>query len=225
MQIDYKKIRLEKYRENRDNVLKDIDTPEMKLKIANWANLHSFTEEEVRAQILTNEMFRCLFAKDPSKQNFAENAFRDFLKNISGAMNVRKLPGVGKNALYIKEDGSVIQGLELEKDSLTEYNSSKSIDFNFDWKSKTDAFYKIYITHKYTNEEGGAQDNQYEDAKKFLKNAKNNNDKNSIFLAILDGEYYLNHSRLDVPNLHYGVENKILAMTSDHIEGFLNSLP
>jgi hypothetical protein len=222
--IDYKKIRQEKFLENKVQMLSELETPELSLKIQNWAERHGYTPEAVKEKILTDEMFRCNFLKDPAKQNYAEKAFEAYLKTISQIINPRKLPGVGKNSLYVKNDGSITTGLLLEKDSLVEAESTKSIDFEFEWKSKT-CHYKIYCTHKLTTDEGGAQDNQHYDAIKFMKNAKNNTDQNVIFLAILDGDYYLQGHRLDVDNKNYGIENKLLAMTSDHLEGFLELLP
>ena len=38
---------------------------------------------------------------------------------------------------------------------------------------------------------GGAQDNQYKDIQDFLHHSRDCNEKNTIFLAICDGDYYL----------------------------------
>jgi len=38
---------------------------------------------------------------------------------------------------------------------------------------------------------GGAQDNQYKDIQDFLNHSRDCNEKNTIFLAICDGNYYL----------------------------------
>ena len=64
--------------------------------------------------------------------------------------------------------------------------ATKSIDFYWEVGKN-----KFYATHKYTHEDREAQDNQYIDVQTFLKNAFDNDDKNTYFLAICDGEYYL----------------------------------
>lgn len=65
----------------------------------------------------------------------------------------------------------------------------KSIDFtwNYHYKDKT---LKFYATHKHTSEDGGAQDNQFNDVKEFNSNAMVCDDNNIYFFSITDGAYY-----------------------------------
>lgn len=67
-------------------------------------------------------------------------------------MNVRTLPQSGKNVVRFSTKGEIISSKEL--------NCSKAADFYIG---------SYYITQKYTGENnGGAQDNQYEDVIRFL---------------------------------------------------------
>ena len=50
----------------------------------------------------------------------------------------------------------------------------------------------LFAVHKYTMEDGGAQDNQYREAKETLKQVHDSRGKVSVNLAaILDGDYYV----------------------------------
>jgi hypothetical protein len=63
---------------------------------------------------------------------------------------------------------------------------SKYIDCKVEIKE-----YKIYIKTSFLMNAGGAQDNQYKDIQDFLNHSRDCNEKNAIFLAICDGDYYL----------------------------------
>ncbi len=76
----------------------------------------------------------------------------------------------------------MFKGTELEGQA----KDIKSIDF--EWEVGA---FKFFASHKYTKDGGGAQDNQYEDIQNFLRHTRDCNLKNTIFLAICDGEYYL----------------------------------
>jgi len=222
--IDYRKIRKEKTLENTEKVLLEIDSDQMNEKISNWAEKFGFTFDQVKAKIKQDEMFRCCFIKDPSRQNFAEKEVEKYLKTIHGVQNLKKLPTAGPKALYILSDGEMVSGISLEQGSKSEQESTKSLDFFLNWTSSSNNTYSIYITHKYTYEKGGSQDNQYFDALKFLKNASLNQLKDHVFIALLDGEYY-EKGKLVSANNCYEVFHKIKAISSEEIEIFLNSLP
>ena len=50
---------------------------------------------------------------------------------------------------------------------------------------------KFYATHKYTNEPGGSQDNQYKDVQQFHEESRSCLNSDVYFLSITDGAYYL----------------------------------
>ena len=179
--MNYKEEYNKKIKENVGKVLQELDTPEMILKIKNWANRFSYSFEEIRQKIIDDEIFRCVFAKDPAKQNLYQTIAGKYISSLEFVKNFQILPASGANALFL-DNGKILSGKELKNKS----KETKSIDFYWEVGKN-----KFYATHKYTHEDGGAQDNQYIDVQTFLKNAFNNDDKNTYFLAICDGEYYL----------------------------------
>ena len=120
------------------------------------------------------------YAKDPLKQNFAELFQHDYLRNVKGKLAITKMSGGGKKASYLIE-GKMVSGLSKKPSGS---NSTKSIDFQCD---------NEYYYAKHTSAEGGAQDNQCDDGKRFIEQAniyatQHNDDK--VFILLVDGAYY-----------------------------------
>ena len=59
--------------ENLKNVINELETEDMKLKISNWANKFGYSFDEIKEKITNDEIFRCVFVKDPAKQNLYQN--------------------------------------------------------------------------------------------------------------------------------------------------------
>lgn len=112
-----------------------------------------------------------LYLKDPLKQNIAEKSQIEYLQLKTG-FYVQKL---NTRELSLNSSGRIIEG---------NVQGIKSIDFIIQ------ARHKYYGFLKYTKENGGAQDNQYNDALHFIEAAINNQDSNTYFLIGLDGDYY-----------------------------------
>ncbi len=153
---------------NIEEVRKDIDKTWVKQKIQNHLEAFNglFTYDEIRADILTNTITASKFCKDPSKQNISENLAAEVL-------NWKKLPAQGKNCIRFNDNGDIVSASS---------GNTKSADF-----------YEMgyYITQKYTEGDGGAQDNQRNDVIDFLK-------RGSIkykVMAIVDGDYWDNKYR------------------------------
>ena len=117
-----------------------------------------------------------MFAKNPSKQNFYEKMAAERIKKIKFIGDFKNLPN---QYLY------VLRGAIIKKNYLKVYPQAKTIDFSFKYKK-----YQIYVSHKYTKESGGAQDNQYKDLQDFIKKCRDCKTSNHFFLAIADGDYY-----------------------------------
>lgn len=152
---------------------------ELKLKIENECRYKDFAFNEVIEKIQNDYMYATFFAKDPMKQNLAEKLQLRLLK--LKYPNVKKLPNNGKNSIYIS-DGNIVS-LSNIKDKTT-----KSIDF---W----DPVNKIFFYAKYINEKGGAQDNQFEDCKSFVREARSTLSIN--FKLIIDGDYF-NEEKINI---------------------------
>ena len=116
--IDYvEKLKLDARKENIKTLRKEIDQSWVKTKIktfvAAWDGV--FTENEVREQILTNDIVAAKFAKDPGRQNIGEIA----VKNLLGAD--KKL---GTNDVRFTSEGEMVSGPARA-------GYSKSADFFF----------------------------------------------------------------------------------------------
>lgn len=130
--------------------------------------------------IMKDDVAAYSYAKDPLKQNFAELFQHDYLRDVKGKTEIAKMSSGGKKAHYLI-DGEMVSGLSKKPSGS---NSTKSIDFQCD---------NEYYYAKHTSAEGGAQDNQCDDGKRFIEQAniyatKHNDDK--VFILLVDGEYY-----------------------------------
>lgn len=45
----------------------------MQQKILNWSNKFGYSFDEIKNKIINDEIFRCVFVKDPAKQNLYQN--------------------------------------------------------------------------------------------------------------------------------------------------------
>ena len=158
------KKKIEQRQNNLKQVRTEINLSWMQTKIDNFYERQGkiFSKEKIIYEIMNNDIVAALFAKDPSKQNITE-------KLVTEILHISKLPSQGKNCIRFSETGEIV--------NTSKPNHTKSADFQINnW----------YITQKYTKEEGGAQDNQYNDVIDFLT-------KGSIshkVAALVDGDYW-----------------------------------
>lgn len=168
--IDYvEKLKLEARKKNILVVREEIDKAWVKTKINTFITAWDgmWSAEEVKEQILTNDIVAAKFAKDPGRQNIGEVA----VNNLLGAD--KKL---GVNQVRFNERGEKISGPQ-------QVGCSKSADYFLD-----DG---IYYTQKFTTGSGGAQDLAYHDVIEFLEKGS------ILYKvgAILDGTYWDNGKR------------------------------
>lgn len=159
VESEKKKARLR----NIEQVRKEIDSSWVEEKIMNHVRAFDgiMTKEEVKEAILSNIIVASKFCKDPGKQNISEKLAAEVLK-------LDKLPSAGKNCIRFDDEGNI---------TFTSTGNTKSADFICDG---------YYATQKYTDGEGGAQDNQRNDVIDFLKRGSI---KNKV-MAIVDGPYW-----------------------------------
>lgn len=189
--INIKKVMIDA---NKKNVPKYLQ-----LKITNQVEMKSLDYDIVINKIKKDELYASFFAKDPLKQNVAKKLQLELLQKVN--INCNNLPTSGKNTFYLNN------GKLTKKKSI---DSTKSLDF-YDEKEKT--FYYA----KYTNENGGAQDNQYNDVKKFIKEASkycNLNNDNYKFVLLIDGNYY---TKRKIKCLTKFITNKKVSIINSHI--------
>lgn len=136
-------------------------------------------------------------AKDPKRQNIYEFLFLDYMKK--NGRNIKKLPSRGSKAVYLSKN-------ELLEENSTDAETTKSLDY---YERINDREYFYY--HKFTESRGGAQANQYIDAKTFVrlsnKYCKNNSD-NFSFIAVVDGPFYRDQEKDHLKSLAGAYLNK-----------------
>ena len=185
------KRKIEMRKENMRILRENIDSADVKVKITNHAKRfdNMFSYEEIKEQILTNDLTASLFCKDPSKQNIAETYGLELLK-------LKKLSSQGKNCIRFSPTGEIVH---------TSTGNTKSAD----------TIYKdAYTTMKYTEEDGGAQDNQKRDVIEFLEKGS----KKYKVCAILDGPYW-KKGREELKELFKDNPNVVAITSIDEILG------
>ena len=187
MPIDYAEVKRLAWEENTRHI--DLHTPSTLLKVRNWAMLRGIGLDDLLSDIECSKYFKLAFVKDPNRQNIYEKAAFEFLCGIALLKNVVKLPSSGERALFVS-NGILTPGENVPR-TRREERKSKSIDFKFIVKPcgrrKVDLI--CYAMHKYTEAEGGAQDNQCADLQLFLENCPIK--RQECFIVFADGDYYI----------------------------------
>ena len=162
---DYvKKEKIQARKRNIEEVRKDIDKAWVKEKIENHMAAFNglFTFNEIRQEILTSDLVASKFCKDPSKQNISEN--------LAGkVLGWNKCSQSGPKSIRFDENGDIVK--------IKSPGTTEAVDFNE---------MGYYITQKFTEEEGGAQNNQKEKVITFLKQGSI---KHKV-MAVVDGNYW-----------------------------------
>lgn len=170
-------------------------------KLKKYAERYDFDLNYLQQEILENVHLINHIAKDPQKQNFHEKLVEKYINsNFEEFQEFEILPKNSEKSIYLSN------GLVVSRNNLTTKNHTKSIDFK--WKYKN---YIVYASHKYTKDRGGAQDNQYDDVKSFLKHARENINKENLFIAICDGDYYREKKFQELRNLVIGSRKCIIS--------------
>jgi len=175
--IDIEFLKKIKRAENLRTLRKEIDKTWVNNKIKNHINRHpylaNFSVKQIKEMILNDDFIASFFIKEPGRQNISENAIAEYISNIAG---VEDFVNHGSSVNLFVINGKITEKREP---------GIKSIDYTWNWNGR-----KVYASQKYTAENGGAQDNQYNDILSFLKNSQGNEEH--IFIAIIDGDYYNN---------------------------------
>lgn len=172
--------------QNAEKLRANINASDVKTKIHNWAERYSLEPEFVRYKVLTDDTFALQFVKDPAKQSLHQKiAAKHIASNIPLVMDFKTLPANGANAEYVSK-GMVVPGSVIHAAT---NDHGKSIDFKWNYNRGSLTF-TVFVTHKHTKEEGGSQDNQFADVKRFLQDTQQAHNDNQLFLAICDGDYY-----------------------------------
>ena len=205
MKIDYQLEYRKQLQKNISLVRSEIENPDFVLKLTNHAEKFSRDFDEIKSKIMTDDLYAEWFAKDPAKQNIYEKLAAEYISSIDCVEEFKNLPNSAK--MFIVEGRVTSKRL----------NDVKSIDFQFRVGGNN-----IYASHKYikaTN--GGAQDNQYNDIRNFLRNCNKISTGNDHYIAICDGPYF--DSEKEILNDDFGSSN-VIAMTIDDLEDFISKI-
>lgn len=199
---NYKNIEQQGWRENARFVVKTLQEPNIRKKIATYAWRFGYNEGEIREKIQNDEMFAAHFATDPKKQKLHEKVAATWLSKIPEVEKFQTLPSSGKGSLYVAIDGEIRGGRGRAP--------GKSLDFRWTTKGKT-----CVASHKYTQQEGGAQDQQFNEMLELLKRFRDCVQTDYVLIVIVDGTYYTERKMQQLQNL---VRNDNLRSFAVHIE-------
>jgi len=145
-----------------------------KFLIHNQFLKQKYVINDILSKIQDDELFASHFVISPKKQSFAENLQKKYLESYYDTK-------LEKSKLRFNERAEFG---EFKKNKTT----TKTIDFYA-------PEIQCYFICKYTEEEGGSQNNQENDVISFIMATLKyfeNNDNDEYFIFILDGNYYQN---------------------------------
>lgn len=192
--IDYvEMLKLEARKKNIRIVREEIDKSWVKTKIDTFITAWDgiCTAEELKEQILTNDIVAAKFAKDPGRQNIGEIA----VNNLLGAD--KKL---GVNQVRFDANGEMVSGPACA-------GCSKSADYFLEDE--------VYYTQKFTTGFGGAQDLAYHDVVEYLEKGS------ILYKvgAILDGTYW-NSGKRDSLKRYFADNPNVIIVSMDDIKQY-----
>lgn len=201
---DYPKDILNWYREIKNDMkMSDKDVVEwfkeyhkkVNTKIDSYCLKYDYDLDYIYNKSKSDGIFVNQFVEEPGKQNLHEDTAATWLKDtLFFVDNFKQLPKSGPNIIYVI-DGKVTNNKTND--------NIKSIDFSWEYNFKSEKIL-FYATHKYTNERGGSQDNQYHDVLEFHKEASKCIDDNVFYFSITDGKYYsYKHPRTSKTKVEY----------------------
>lgn len=164
-----------------ENVAAVRTDPNLADKVTRWAVARGWDVAEVLDKVATDDVFASVFAKNPTRQTIHQRIAASYIEKLDGIDDFKVLPAGGRDALYCV-DGQVIP--------LDNPQGIKSIDFTWKYTDEQGRTYSVFASHKHTVDEGGVQDNQFNDVMGFLVEATKNTSDDVLFVAICDGAYY-----------------------------------
>lgn len=218
MKVDYDQAFKEQLSKNVEAFKADIQNGHNLDRLINFAQRYGLDVNDVIYKAQNDDVFALGFVKDPARQNFHENFAAEYIKNLPSVTAFEQLPKGGRNAKTVIS-GMVVDYLQAQQT----HKKQKTIDFEFNIVNSDNRLIKVYASHKYTKDSGGAQDNQYENLINFMEHAKDNRDKDVYFLAICDGPYFQKTdahglSKIERLNDMFYTNNKLKAITIEDIE-------
>lgn len=205
--MDLEQLKKEAREVNLALLRKEINSEWVLLKIEKYLEKNPFlnyTIEDVKQEILNNDLIASFFIKEPGRQNITEKAVANKIKKFKKVKDFINLPPTAN--LFV-EDGEITNKRKL----------NKSIDYT--WKTGDK---KVYASQKYTKDSGGSQDNQYKDIVSFLSSAIKSQNKEIVFFAIVDGNYFDNQLKTKLRTKYETSHVKICSL--EELENYLEQI-
>ena len=180
---DYDHAKLKRWAKNIEDAR---DNPaRRKEAVVKFASKVGVSAEVLWHKLCTDDLAVLHFSIDPSKQTLHQTVAADWIQNLPGVLNFKILPGDGPDALYVY-GGSILSSRQLVNSDMP-----KSIDFFWEMITEYGVILKFYAAHKYTREDGGAQENQFRDLLAFAtESAKLRKENGTRILSLADGDFY-----------------------------------
>ena len=202
--IDWEKEIKEQIKENLRECEKKLESKEYRTKIKEWCQKFDFDFNLIFAKAKNDPYFRAFFAKDPKKQNIYEKIMAKYINSLSFVSDFQNLSSGGKNALYL-DRGVIRKGSEYPHNK-----PAKSVDFYWTITNERQGLVgdqkgeiiQFYAFHKYIEESGGAQDNQFKEIKNCIEVGRNGSqESNRRVIFICDGAYFTDKKVKELKNL------------------------
>ena len=215
--INWDKEIKEQIKENLRECEKNLESKEYHAKIKEWCNKFGFDFDLVFDKAKNDPYFRAFFAKDPKKQKIYEKIIAKHINSLSFVSKFQTLSSAGKKALYI-DRGVIRKGNEYPHNK-----PAKSVDFCWTIKNEKGEIINFYAFHKYIEESGGAQDNQFKEIKNCIEVGRNGSQEvNRRVIFICDGAYFTEQNIRELKNLK-GSWNFII-LKGEELEKFLSKI-
>lgn len=165
----------------------------MQTKLFNESIKNGCDKAKVLDSIMTCELYRNTFAKNPKKQRLHEEVqYYNICEAINElnteypSLDIQLNGNETCNRFIINDSGNVVSKCGKRCNS---YKESKLFDYIMTI-SKGGKSFTIYLLNKYTHEKGGSQDNTRREMQQAHRYCQLNKDKNVYFCFILDGGYW-----------------------------------
>ena len=203
MKGDIEKILNKEQIKNVEHAQKYCEEGEYEYKISQVIKIFGgkLTKEDVCKEVKASKVAALYIAKSSKKQNITEKYVLNELKKINATFC--KMPASGKNAIRFTSEGKIALGGKDVK-------NTKSVDYMCEIDGK-----KWYFAQKYTTHVGGAQDNQCEDAIKFIDYALKCENRDFGLGLVLDGDYY--DDKIDNFKAEYNCKNDCLVFSAEDL--------
>lgn len=161
--------------------------------------------------------------KEPGRQSLHQTVAANYLRALPHVEDFRNLlPGTAK--AQIVHNGVVKFARELPRKKRAQL---RSLDFAFVLPLPDGRKIDVYVSHKYTGADGGAQNHQRDDLAHQMEHAAKSRATDTLFLIVADGDYYLKNrgrGRTYLRTLNgYSNNFNAFALTSGQVGPFLDA--